>query len=71
MMLARHVSTDEDHRWSAEGREVERARQQDQANRAAITVAGHSADAVECRELLEMLGLEPESVRPDSASPAN
>lgn len=63
MTWARHASPVDEHGWSAEARAVEQERRQVQAGKAAITVAGHSTDAEECRELLAMLGLEPGLVR--------
>lgn len=59
MTWARHCSPDEETGWSAEARAAERERRDEQAGKAAITVAGHSTNADECRELLDMLGLEP------------
>lgn len=59
MTWARHSSPDEEHGWSAEARAAERERREEQAGKAAITVAGHSINADECKELLDMLGLEP------------
>jgi len=49
--------------FSAQARQAEQLRREAEAGRAVITVAGHSTDAVECRELLEMLGLEPSLAR--------
>ncbi len=63
MTWARHASPVDEQGWSAEARAAEQARRQVQAGKAAITVAGHSADAAECRELLAMLGLESCMVR--------
>lgn len=63
MTWARHSSPQEETGWSAEARAVERARREVQAGKAAITVATYSADAAECRELLDMLGLEMSEVR--------
>lgn len=63
MTWARHSSPPDDHGWSAEARAAERLRRDAQAGKAAITVAGHSTDATECRELLDMLGLEPSLAR--------
>lgn len=63
MTWARHSGPDEEHGWSAEARAAERERREVQAGKAAITVACHAADADECRELLDMLGLEPTLAR--------
>lgn len=63
MTWARHSSPMDEHGWSADARAAERIRRDIQAGRAAITVAGHSMDAAECKELLEMLGLDEEVVR--------
>lgn len=63
MTWARHSGPNDETGWSAEARAAERARRDVQAGRAAITVAGHCHDADECRELLEMLGLEPSLAR--------
>lgn len=63
MTWARHSSSDEEQGWSAEARAAERERRDEQAGKAAITVAGHSSSADECKELLDMLGLEPELAR--------
>lgn len=64
MTWARHSTNNVDeHGWSAEAREAERTRREVQAGKAALTVAGHCADADECRELLDMLGLEPALAR--------
>lgn len=64
MTWARHASpTTEETGWSAEARAAEQIRRDFQAGKAAITVAGHCADATECRELLDMLGLEPSLAR--------
>jgi tellurite resistance protein len=59
MTWARHGSTDtvvEQGRFAA-AKAAERVRLDEQAGRAALTVAGHSMDASECAELLAMLGL--------------
>ncbi|MPY81139.1 MAG: hypothetical protein GEV04_22465 [Actinophytocola sp.] len=63
MTWARHSGPDEEQGWSAEVRAAERERREEQAGKAAITVAGHSANADECKELLDMLGLEPALAR--------
>ncbi|MGH3431372.1 MAG: hypothetical protein ACRDQB_00895 [Thermocrispum sp.] len=63
MTWARHSGPSEETGWSAEARAAEQIRRDVQAGRAAITVAGHCTDAVECRELLDMLGLEPSLAR--------
>lgn len=63
MTWARHTGPDEEHGWSAEARAAERARRAVQAGKAARTVAGHCSTADECRELLDMLGLEAGVVR--------
>lgn len=60
MTLARQTISESEQRWSAEARAAEQARRDHQAGKAMITVAGHSANAGECRELLEMLGIDPE-----------
>lgn len=49
--------------WLAEVRAEERVLRNDQERKAARTVAGHSADATECAQLLEMLGLNPVQTR--------
>lgn len=64
MTWARHSSPSDEQGWSAEARAAERERREFQAGKAAITVACYSADASECKELLEMLGLEENLVRP-------
>lgn len=63
MTWARHSGPSEEHGWSAEARAAEQIRRDLQAGKAAITVAGHCADADECKELLDMLGLEPSLAR--------
>lgn len=72
MKLAHQPSQDEDHSFPAEAKgeasgqalvAERRASRAEQAGRAAVTVAEHSTDAVECKELLDMLGLELDSVR--------
>lgn len=63
MTWARHASPVDDQGWSAEARAAEQIRREVQAGKAAITVAGHSMDAAECKELLDMLGLQPGLVR--------
>jgi hypothetical protein len=63
MTWARHSEPVDEHGWSAEARAAERARREIEAGKAAITVAGHASSAAECRELLDMLGLEPGMAR--------
>lgn len=63
MTWARHSGPTDEHGWSAEARAAERARRDVQAGKAAITVAGHCTSAEECRELLEMLGIEADQAR--------
>ncbi|GHF79969.1 hypothetical protein FHX82_005838 [Amycolatopsis bartoniae] len=46
--------------WLAGVRAEEKVHRDVQESKAARTVAGHSTDAIECAELLEMLGLQPE-----------
>ncbi|GAA4660290.1 MULTISPECIES: hypothetical protein [Amycolatopsis] len=46
--------------WLAGVRAEEKVLRDEQESRAARTVAGHSNDAAECAELLEMLGLHAE-----------
>ncbi|NKQ57637.1 hypothetical protein HFP15_32725 [Amycolatopsis sp. K13G38] len=45
--------------WLAGVRAEEKVQRDAQESKAARTVAGHSVNAAECAELLEMLGLEP------------
>lgn len=45
--------------WLAGVRAEEKVHRDVQESKAVVTVAGHSADAIECAELLEMLGLRP------------
>jgi hypothetical protein len=45
--------------WLAEVRAEEKVLRDVQERKAARTVAGHSTDASECAQLLEMLGLHP------------
>jgi hypothetical protein len=44
--------------WLAGVRAEEKVHRDEQESKAVLTVAGHSADAIECAELLEMLGLQ-------------
>ncbi|MFO7190795.1 MULTISPECIES: hypothetical protein [Thermocrispum] len=62
MTQAKRSHTTE-HGWSAQARQAEQLRREAEAGRAVLTVASHSTDANECRELLEMLGLEPSLAR--------
>jgi hypothetical protein len=57
-MLARHTTSDLDHGRLIRARAVEQAHSAVQNARAARTVAGHAADATDCVQLLEMLGLD-------------
>ncbi|MCP3801401.1 hypothetical protein NLX83_19265 [Allokutzneria sp. A3M-2-11 16] len=57
MTWARHASPVVEHGRIAEARAVEKVHCEIQNGRAARTVAVHAADADDCRELLEMLGL--------------
>jgi hypothetical protein len=47
----------------AAAREIESMHNAEQCHRAARTVADHAADAADCLQLLEMLGLDPETVK--------
>lgn len=51
-------TTTEEHGWFAEVRANERNQTAAQSARAARTVAGHASDAVDCANLLDMLGLD-------------
>lgn len=59
MTLARHARPLDDHGWAATARAEERAHRDVQSEKARLTVAGQSLDVVDCRELLDMLGLTP------------
>ncbi|MEC3978946.1 hypothetical protein [Amycolatopsis sp. H20-H5] len=66
MTWARHSSRPnpaEDQSWLAGVRAEEEVRLTAQNGRAARIVAGHSSDALDCAELLAMLGLEAEEGR--------
>lgn len=63
MTWARHSSPTDEHGWSAEARAAERAHREVQEGKAALTVAGYATNATECRELLDMLGLQPDLAR--------
>ncbi|MDV6014568.1 hypothetical protein [Haloechinothrix sp. LS1_15] len=67
MAASKHADVQQEHRWTEEAREAERVRWEAQAGKAAVTVAGHATDAAECRELLDMLGLELDVVRETAA----
>lgn len=58
MTWARHSSPTEEQGLLAGIRAEEHAHMSVQNGRAARTVAGHASDALECAELLAMLGLE-------------
>jgi hypothetical protein len=60
--VSRASSSDEalERGWLAGVRAEEKVLRDVQESRAARTVAGHSTDATECAELLEMLGLHAE-----------
>ncbi|HJQ46950.1 MAG TPA: hypothetical protein VJ870_11605 [Amycolatopsis sp.] len=60
--VSRASSSDEapEKGWLAGVRAEERVLRDAQESKAVRTVAGHSTDAIECAELLAMLGLEPE-----------
>ncbi|HVK21181.1 MAG TPA: hypothetical protein VM677_07460 [Actinokineospora sp.] len=47
----------------AAAREIESIHNAEQCHRAARTVADHAADAQDCLRLLEMLGLDPSTVK--------
>ncbi|GLY71065.1 hypothetical protein [Amycolatopsis taiwanensis] len=53
------ASTSTERGWLAEVRAEEKVLRDAQERKAARTVAGHSTDATECAQLLEMLGLYP------------
>lgn len=53
------ASTKPERGWLAEVRAEEKVHRDAQERKAARTVAGHSTDATECAQLLEMLGLFP------------
>lgn len=59
MARASRATTTPERGWLAEVRAEERVHRDAQERKAARTVAGHSADATECAQLLEMLGLYP------------
>lgn len=59
MTLAQQTMSEAERRWSDQARAAEQTRRDVQAGKAMRTVAGHSADARECRELLDMLGIDP------------
>jgi hypothetical protein len=59
MAQASRASTAPARGWLAEVRAEEKVLRGVQERKAARTVAGHSTDATECAQLLEMLGLEP------------
>jgi hypothetical protein len=58
MVLARHASHSSEQGRIAEARASEKVHYAVQNGRAARIVAGHAADAQDCRELLQMLGLD-------------
>ncbi|HEV7979699.1 hypothetical protein [Amycolatopsis sp.] len=71
MTWARHASHPnpaEDQSWLAGVRAEEEIRLTAQNGKAARTVAGHSSDALDCAELLAMLGLEAAEGRKSGAS---
>jgi hypothetical protein len=71
MTWARHASRPnpaEDQSWLAGVRAEEEVRINAQNGKAARTVAGHSSDALDCAELLAMLGLEAEEGRKSRTS---
>lgn len=57
-MLARHTTSDPEQGRLVRAHAVEQAHSAVQNARAARTVAEHAADATDCGELLEMLGLD-------------
>jgi hypothetical protein len=59
MARASRASTTPDRGRLAEARAEEKVLRDAQERKAARTVAGHSTNATECAQLLEMLGLYP------------
>ena len=57
-MLARHTTSDPEYGRLVRAHAVEQAHSAVQNARAARTVAGHAADATDCEQLLDMLGLD-------------
>lgn len=57
------ASTAPERGWLAEVRAEERVLRDVRERKAMRTVAGHSIDATECAQLLEMLGLHPDQAR--------
>jgi IS5 family transposase len=57
-MLARYTTSDPEHGWLIRAHAVEKAHSAVQNARAARTVAGNAANATDCEQLLDMLGLD-------------